>query len=171
MVTMMMLALVFTAQNSAERHIRTTDARILTLIGAATARSETFRHLVDVLNVSDVIVYVEPKQTRQALGGYLAHNITTAGAFRYVHVAIETHGADGRLIPQLAHELQHAVEVAQSPDARDPERLMEMFERLAVKFGCAGSTCSETQAAKDVEHIVGEELKMRLRASSPAPAN
>ena len=28
-----------------------------------------------------------------------------------------------------------------------------------MKFGCGGTTCSETQAAKDVEDIVGKELK------------
>jgi hypothetical protein len=33
-----------------------------------------------------------------------------------------------------------------------------MFSRLAVKFGCGGTSCSETQAAKDIEHIVNEEL-------------
>jgi hypothetical protein len=161
MGTIVMLALVITTQNSAERHVRATEPRILALIHAATARSETFRHLLDALNASDVIVYVKPKQTRQALAGYLAHNITTAGAFRYLHIAIDTHGADGRLIPLLAHELQHAVEVAQSPDARDAESLEKVFSRLTIPFGCGGTTCVETQAAKDIEYIVSEELKDR----------
>jgi hypothetical protein len=163
MLGIMMLALVITSQNAAERHVRASEPRILALIETGTSRSETFRRLLETLNASDVIVYIEPKQTRQALGGYLAHNITTAGAFRYLHVAIEIRGADGRLIPLLAHELQHAVEVAQSPEARDPESLERMFERLAVKFGCDGTTCTETQAAKDVEHRVDEELKAARR--------
>jgi hypothetical protein len=170
MVTIMVLALAVTAQNStAERHVRTSEPRILALIDAGISRSQTFRHLVDVLNASDVIVYVEPKQTRQALGGYLAHNITVAGAFRYVHIAIQTRGADGRLIPLLAHELQHAVEVAQAPDARDSKSLDQLLERLAVTFGCDGTSCSETQAAKDVEHEVSDDLKRVT--SSAAPAN
>jgi hypothetical protein len=159
MVAMMMLALAVTAQNSTERHVRTEERRILALIDAGLSRSTTFRQLVDTLNMSDVIVYVEPKRTRQALGGYIAHNITVTGSYRYVHVAIETQGSEGRLIPLLAHELQHAVEVAQAPDARDPESLERLFSRLAVKFGCDGTSCSETQGAKDVEHLVSEELK------------
>ena len=63
------------------------------------------------------LCYIEPKQTREALGGYLAHNVTVGDAFRYLHVTIVTHGAENRLISVFAHELQPAVEVAQVPDA------------------------------------------------------
>jgi hypothetical protein len=164
---MWLLALVMvmplSTQSSPERHVRATEPRILALIDAGISRSATFRQLIAALDESDVIVYIEPKLTRQALGGYLAHNITTAGSYRYLHVAIETAGSEGRLIPLLAHELQHAVEVAQSPDARDPESLERVFSRLAVRFGCGGTSCSETQAAKDVERVVGDELKMHPR--------
>jgi hypothetical protein len=60
----------------------------------------------------------------------------------------------------LAHELQHAIEVAHDPEARDVQSLEQLFTRLAITFGCGGSTCSETQAAKDVEARVSDELKM-----------
>jgi hypothetical protein len=163
MVTMLMLALAITTQDSSEQHVRATAPKILSLIDAGLSHSATFRRLVATLNESDVIVYIEPKRTRQALGGYLAHNIVAQGGYRYLHVAVETQGAERRLVSLLAHELQHAVEVAQTPDARDEESLQRMFARLAVKFGCAGTSCSETQAAKDVEGIVLEELKSAQR--------
>jgi hypothetical protein len=159
MVMMTMLALAITVQDFSGPHVRATEPRILALINAGLSRSATLQRLVAMLDASDVIVYVEAKRTRPALNGYLAHNITVAGGYRYLHVAINVRGADNRLIPLLAHELQHAVEVAQSPGAGDPESLGRMFERLSVKFGCGGTTCSETQAAKDVEDIVGRELK------------
>jgi hypothetical protein len=62
-------------------------------------------------------------------------------------------------VPLLAHELQHAVEVAQAPEVRDTRSVEQLFERLAITFGCGGTTCSETQAAKDVETKVSMELK------------
>lgn len=164
MLTMMLLALAVTAQDStssSRRHVRASEPRILALLETGLSRSETLRRLVATLDESDVIVYVDPKVTRPALGGYLAHNIAIAGAYRYLHVAIDTAGAQDRLISLLAHELQHAVEVAQSPEARDPESLERVFNRLAVKFGCGGTSCSETQAARDVEYIVSTELKAR----------
>src|SRR5262245_22813454 len=99
MLTMIMLALAVTAQDSSVRHVRWWEPRILALVGAGISRSQTFRTLVAALDASDVIVYVEPKTTRQNLGGYLAHNITVAGSYRYLHVAIEIAGSNGRLIP------------------------------------------------------------------------
>jgi hypothetical protein len=141
-----------------DRHVRTTDPKVLVLIDAGLSRSATFRRLVDILNESDVIVYVERKRGRQALGGYLAHNIVTRGEYRYLRIAVETQGAQRRLVSLLGHELQHAVEVAQSPDVRDAKSLERMFDRLALEFGCGGTTCSETPGAKDIEHIVSEEF-------------
>ena len=148
-----------TAQEPSRRHVRATERKILELIDEGVARSPTFRRLVETLNASDVIVYVDPKQTRQALGGYLAHNIVARGGYRYLHIAVEIRGADRRLVALLAHELQHAVEVAQDPDARDEDGLERLFARLALTFGCGGTSCSETLAAKEVEDAVGDELK------------
>jgi len=147
------------AQEPSHRHVRATEPEILALIDEGLSRSPTFRRLVETLNASDVIVYVDPKQTRQALGGYLAHNIVARGGYRYLHIAVEMRGADRRLVSLLAHELQHAVEVAQEPDARDEDALERLFAKHALKFGCGGTSCSETQAAKEVEEAVRHELK------------
>ena len=54
---------------------------------------------------------------------------------------------------------------ARTPDARDQEGLERLFRGLAVAFGCGSTTCSETQAAKDVESAVSEELKAHTRPS------
>jgi hypothetical protein len=62
------------------------------------------------------------------------------------------------MIAILAHELQHAIEVAQAPEVRDSVDIERMFSALALTFGCGGTTCYETQAAKDVERIVSQEL-------------
>lgn len=158
MVTMMLLA-ALTAQEPSLHHVRASDPKILALIKIGLVRSAAFRRLVETLDQSNVIVYVEPKLTRQALGGYLAHNIVSAGGYRYLHVAINVQGADGRLVPLLAHELQHVVEVSQDPEARDTDGLVRLFSRLALAFGCDGSTCSETQAAKDIEATVSTEMR------------
>jgi hypothetical protein len=165
MFTCMILALAITTQDSSARHVRASEPRILTLIDAGTLGSVTFRGLIATLNESDVIVYIEPKLTRRALGGHLAHNIVAQGQYRYLHIAVEIAGSERRLVSLLAHEPHHAVEVAQAPDAHDAESLERLFSRLAMKFGCSGgTTCFETQAAKDVESIVKEELA----SSSPS---
>ncbi len=96
MVTMMLLA-ALTAQEPSLNHVRASAPKIRALMNTGLACSATFRRLVETLDQSDVIVYVEPKRTRQALGGYLAHSIVTASGYRYLRVAIDVHGADGRL--------------------------------------------------------------------------
>jgi PadR family transcriptional regulator len=68
-------------------HVRASMARILALIEVGIHRSPTCRRLVDVLDASDVIVYIKQKLTRDALDGYLEHNIVAGGAFRYLRVA------------------------------------------------------------------------------------
>jgi hypothetical protein len=146
--------------------VRASEARILALLDAGLSRSATFRSLVATLDESDVIVYIEPRTTRQSLGGYLAHQIVSRGGYRYLRIAVDTTGAEGRLVPLLAHELQHAIEVAQSPAAIDAESLQQVFVRLSVPFGCGGTTCYETQSAKDVEHNVSEELKSVRRTTT-----
>jgi len=165
---MVMLATTLLSLPSADHtHVRASAPRILALIEAGIRRSDTFRRLVDRLDASDVIVYIEPKQTRDALDGYLSHNIAVGGTFRYLHIRIGTHGAENRLIAVLAHELQHAVEVVQAPEARDAKGLESMFRHLAIPFGCDGATCYETQASKDVEDAVRDELKGARRPSRP----
>src|SRR5580704_10297834 len=81
--------------------------------------------------------------------------------------------ASGRPASMLGHELQCAVEVAQALDARDAESPERMFRRLAIEFDCGGTTCYETQAAKGVEHVIGEELKTHQATtrSNPRPSH
>jgi hypothetical protein len=159
MAMVMMLVAALAAQEPSAPHVRASDPRVLALFRAGLSRSPTFRQLVDTLDHSDVIVYVEPKLTREALGGFLSHTVVTGGAYRYLHIAINTRGAEERLVALFAHELQHAVEVAQHDDVRDERRIRQLFDSLAIKFGCGGTSCSETQAAKDVEATVATEWK------------
>jgi hypothetical protein len=117
--------------------------------------------LIETLNQSDVIVYIEPNVARHALSGYLVHNIVARGQYRYLRIAAAIAGSERRLVSLLAHELQHAVEVANAPYARDPESLGRLFDRVAITFGCGSSGCVETQTAMDVQYIVEEELSAR----------
>ena len=116
MVMMTMLALAITVQDSVP-HVRATEPRILALIDAGLSRSATLRRLVAMLDASDVIVYVEAKRTRPALMVSRAQ-ITVAGGTA-ICASPSTSGGRQPAHPFLAHELQHAVEVARSPGAGD----------------------------------------------------
>jgi hypothetical protein len=162
MFTFVILALTISTQESSASHVRSTDPKILTLIDAGLSRSATFRSLIAMLNESDVIVHIEPKLRRQALAGYLAHHVVTGGRYRYLRIFIDIAGSERRLVSLLAHELQHAVEVADAPEARDAESIERLFKRLAIRFGCA-TNCFETKAAIDVEYLVEKEFAVQPR--------
>jgi hypothetical protein len=151
------------------RHVRSDEAQIATLIAGGEERSGAFQHLLETLDASDVVVYLLPKQSRKALGGYVSHSMTAGGGYRYIRAAVETQGAEDRLIALCAHELQHAVEIAGASDVRDNETLRRFFQRANVTFACAGEgECYETQAAEEMERTVLSEL--RAATSGPGVA-
>ncbi len=150
------------------RHVRATEARIVTIVEQGVAGSATFRRLVQTLDASDVIVYLEPKLNRSALAGYLAHRVIVAGPMRYLQIAVDMHLSDNRLVALVAHELQHAVELAAAISVRDSESMSRLFERASISFGCGG--CFETSAALDVEETVLTEMRAKPESPSRAAA-
>lgn len=166
MFIVVMLAISIDAQNGPERHVRTTERQIQALIDQGSLRSTTFLRLLTTLDQSDVIVYVEPQLTRLALGGFLVNHISRAGGQRYLRVAVDYHGSPERVIAVLGHELQHAVEIATDASVADDVSLQQMISRRAIAFGCGGTECYETRAAKDIEKTVLKELKQSRVASA-----
>ncbi len=156
MVTLLLMT-VLTMLDPEAHHVRAAHPKLNALLKAGITRSVTFRSLVEALDQSDVIVYVEPHVNRDGLGAYLKHRVIAVGSVRYLYVAADLRGAPDRLIPLLAHELQHALEVAGHAEVRDERGVDELFDRLDMRFGC--SLCTETRTAVDVELAVQKELK------------
>jgi hypothetical protein len=141
------------------RHVRSSEQNILALLGAGEIRSPTFRHLLEGLDESDVIIYLDPNSRRTSLYGYLVNHVTIAGRYRYLRARVGTQGSEERLIAVIAHELEHATEVAGAADVRDDDALLEFFQRAALRYGCeGGGECFETKAARDLEQLVAREL-------------
>ena len=158
MLAILALTAVLAGRDALPVHVRATEPQIAAIIAAGIAASETFRRLVETLDQSDVIVYVQPKMRRPGLRGYLGHGVTASGGYRYLRIAIDVQGSPARLISLLGHELQHAVEVAGDSCARDAASIERLFARLAVRARCGVASCYETEAAQDVERIVAEEV-------------
>ena len=152
-----------------DRHVRSTDSVIQGVLARGQEQSPTLRRLVEVLDRSDVIVYLEMQQRRHEFGAYLSHHIVIAGGNRYLRVKLRAAGPLAQMAARIAHELQHAVEVAQSPDARDVESVQRLFRQIGLSTACDPSRCFEapafeTQAALDVQHAVRSEIAEARRA-------
>jgi hypothetical protein len=140
--------------------VRTQEPRLRRLIQQGLARSPTLQSLITELNGSDVIVYIQwlNSTTRSYFGGYLMDRVVTAGGYRYLTVAVTPSLGDERLIAVIAHELQHAREVARSPDVGRAITVQQLFERGETVL-CGGGNCFETRDALRIQEAVMRELR------------
>lgn len=101
------------------------------------------------LESSDVILHVVPADALKC--GVLARLLFVAhgGEVRYLRAEISMQRANPDLIGTIAHELQHALEIAARPDVGDEDGLRRLYEeighshhvdaydtRIAQRMGC-----------------------------------
>ena len=131
LLALLLVSLAATGADASLPRLRPLTATARTLIARGLAESPTFRALVDRLNRSDVVVYVaEDHFQSKALSGELSF-LTRAGGYRYVRVRLQWRSYDIQQIATLAHELQHALEVAERPWIVDDES----FALALAEFG------------------------------------
>lgn len=142
----------------AASRLRASDEKAAALLQAGVARSATFRLLVQTIDHSDLVVYVETRQL--ALPGQLQFMSATPGG-RYVRVTVRPMGLDNDLVPWLAHELWHAVEIAGAPEVSDRASLLRLYERIGDGFRARGRVEMETVKAQKTQETVLAELRGR----------
>lgn len=142
---------------SPERRIRAMDQRVARLLSDGVRRSTTFAALVSALQGTDVIVYIEANNHLPArLGGRLLLQAVTERE-RYVRVQVRAALPPNQAIEVIAHELQHAIEVAQNPSVVDEKGLLDLYQRIGyLSFEDRGF---DTRAAKRTGEIVRQELR------------
>jgi hypothetical protein len=107
--------------------IRSTDRRLRALLELGVRMSPTLRALVARLRASDVVVYVQCDGPG-APDGRLTF-LSAVGGYRYVVVRMAQF-APMLQIAMMAHELQHAVEIAETPAIVDGESLVREYTRI-----------------------------------------
>ena len=137
------------------RHIRATDGAMKTLVKRGFRKSPAFASLVRRLQHSDVIVYVEEvPRLPGALEGRMVM-LPSAHGFRYVRIQVALRGAPEDWLAVLGHELQHAVEVADALDVRDPAALIALYERIGTR---SGNQIYDTVAAQEMGRTVRRQI-------------
>jgi len=151
--------------------LRPQDARIIQAINEGSARSATFKALIDRIEASDVIVYVAINPLiKSTLSGALTW-MTRAGDFRYVRASIAPDLPFDQMIASVAHELHHAVEVIEDASVVDEKSLVTMYKKIGLPSRAAGDSGWETIAAQRTGTQVRRELvampvRMMTRASA-----
>ena len=142
-------------------HVRSEEPWIRAAIRQGLSRSKTFRGLIAALDESDVIVHVihAPigRDRDLSLAAYTLNSVIVRGGYRYVRVVIGRKAGDAYTIGTIAHELQHAIEIANNPDVGRTLSAKELFQRINGG-GCLGGQCYETLAALNIQDMVTGEL-------------
>jgi hypothetical protein len=107
--------------------IRSTDRRLRSLLEEGVRMSPTLRALVARLHASDVVVYLQCDGPH-APDGRLTF-LSAVGGFRYVVVRMARFPRLQQ-IAMMAHELQHAVEIAEAPAIVDGDSLVREYKRI-----------------------------------------
>ncbi len=135
--------------------LRPTDQRAAQLLQTGIARSSTFRTIVDTLEHSDLIVWVETRHLLR-LPGQL-QLLAATPICRHVRISVNVPGLDVDEIAWLAHELWHAVEIAGARDVTDQASLQRFYERIGD--GGGGTNVVESAKAQDVWTKVRYEIE------------
>ena len=140
----------------ATTHVRARSVMAAHLIDEATNRSAIVRALVQRLDASDIVAYVSidmlaPPGQRGRLT-IIGH----AGGRRYVDIKVTRINDRRAELASLAHELQHAAEVAAAPEAVDQPSLDRLYRRIG--FNVSDKRRYESHAALKVGEAVFREL-------------
>ena len=134
--------------------LRSVDPKLAALIGQGAEQSPTFRRLAEGVQQSDLIVHVERhNRFRHGASGSF-QLVSTRGGQRYVRIGLSSWLNTRELIVMLAHELQHANELAAAPHVLDQGGMHEFY----CSIGETGPHGSDTVTARRVTRQVGAEL-------------
>jgi hypothetical protein len=149
---------------AAVSRVRAADSGARAVLVAGMATSATFRMLVETLERSDLVIYVEARALK--LSGQLQFVGATSGG-RYIRIAVQIPGREDELAAWLAHELWHAVEIAQAPEVRSQASLAALYRRIG-SFDISGYDV-ETKQAQVVQLQVLKEFAAGA-GQTPSPA-
>jgi hypothetical protein len=118
------------------------------------SRSPTFRRIVDAIDASNGIVYVEHGVCTRGARSCLLGSLDVAGPSRILRVVIQKTQLGDDLVVSLGHELQHAVEVLGNPTITTAAEMLFLFRKIGVQYG----GMFETNEASRVGHAINREL-------------
>ncbi len=134
-------------------HVRGLDSMAVTLLDEGAARSATFRRLAERLENLDVVVWVTTGFVSEAPAKVAI--VGAAHGWRLLRITISVQNVRNLLLAHLAHELQHAVEIATNPTVVDAATLQQDYWTHGNQVGQNG-WC--TSAAQKVRAAVAFEV-------------
>jgi hypothetical protein len=144
--------------------VRSSHPAISTMIRDAAERSATFRGLLQVIDASDGIVYVESGACGNGVRACIA-GVTVAGENRIVWVKVDTKKEDWDLMRSIGHELGHVVEILGERAVTNNAAMYHFYARIGSPTGEGMFAGFETTAAVKAGEAVSWEVRRSMRAA------
>jgi hypothetical protein len=149
LMTMCSASSAYGADSNHVSHVRSGHAWILQLLDDGRNRSATLRVLLDHIEESDGIVYVElgtcPMVGMKAcLPNWMAHSKT----MRFLRILLDPDVPhNDATIALLAHELRHVAEVLDDKSVTNGYGMVQLFKRIGLPSGPRSFETAEAQRA------------------------
>ena len=140
------------------RHVRAENASALDALSQGYRRSSTFASIVDRLETTDVVAYVTIVPQLPAPLRARSEMVTAAASRRYVRIEVAAATRPDETVALVAHELRHALEIADAADVIDETTMERLYRRIGTQ---SGPRMFETEGAVDTEYQVRKELRAR----------
>jgi hypothetical protein len=145
--------------------VRSTDSTIAALVARGSEWSATFQQVIDLIDATDGIVYVEPGRCLRSVHACLALRVHVVRPNRILRILVDPRKPDCDLIASIGHELWHAIEVLREPSIRSDTALFFFFAREGRTSRRVDSAFETTAAVKTGDAVRAE---LRNRASEHA---
>jgi hypothetical protein len=144
--------------------VRSSLPLLAAVIRQAAERSATFRSLVQAIEATDGIVYVEHGTCGSHARGCLLRTIAISGPHRILRILVDANAREDRLMATIGHELQHAIEVLSNTALRTEGALYLFYRRTGTKRG----RMFETADAVQTGNTVRAEVRRSQQSASPS---
>jgi hypothetical protein len=135
--------------------VRSHSPTVVDAIARGTAASPTLRRLIDTIDASDGIVYVDDGECGHIVRGCLLPLVQVAGPNRILRIQVNLRKARGcELVEVIGHELQHATEILGDPRIRSDIQVQNFYDATGRR---PESRRFETIAAKQIGAIISRE--------------
>jgi hypothetical protein len=148
-------------------HVRCTDAATGDLLHELMGHSQTARDLVDRLEGSDLTIYVRYHWFTTALLRGRIGLLASGPMNRVLAIELSSRHTHVEQLVSLAHELHHAVEIANAPSVVDAKTLGALYVQIGDALGEIDGSFEtyETRAAAETSRRVRQEI---FKSDTPA---
>jgi len=132
--------------------VRSDSAFITAAIARGSELSPVFRRLIETIDASDGLVYVDEGICGHGVFACLLHTMQIAGSHRLLRIRIDRREVVGcHVAGSIGHELQHAIEVLSDASIRSSAGVFGYFDRNGAKGSFETAAATQAGAAVDRE--------------------